>query len=48
MTRAGKLRNLRKANDLAIREMIRRQLALPMDRRTNFLRKRIGICSSCL
>jgi hypothetical protein len=48
MTRAGKLRNLKKANDQAIREMIRRQLALPMEKRTNFLRKRVGIASSCL
>ena len=48
MTRQGKLRALRKANDFAIRDMIRRQLALPMEKRTNFLRKRIGICSSCL
>jgi hypothetical protein len=35
-------------NDLAIRDMIRRRLALPIEKRTNFLRKRIGICSSCL
>lgn len=48
MTRAGKLRNLRKANELAIREMIRRQLALPMEQRTHLLRKRTGICQSCL
>lgn len=48
MTRAGKLRNLRKANDAATVEMIRRQLALPMEKRTGFLRKRVGICSSCL
>ena len=48
MTRAEKLRNLRKANDRAIREMIRRQLALPMEQRTNFLRKRIGFTGSCL
>lgn len=48
MTREGKLRNLRKASDLAVRDMIRRRLALPMEQRTNFLRKRIGIGSSCL
>ncbi len=48
MTREGKLRKLRKTNDQAIRDLIRRRLVLPMDKRTNFLRKRIGICSSCL
>jgi hypothetical protein len=48
MTREGKLRNLRKANDAAIHEMIRRRLALPMEQRTNFLRKKIGICNSAL
>lgn len=41
-------RNLREENDLAIRKMIRRRLALPFEQRTNFLRKKIGICSSAL
>ncbi len=36
------------ANEQAVREMIRRLLALPMEKRTNFLRKRVGISSSCL
>jgi predicted nucleotidyltransferase len=48
ITRQAKLRNLRKENDLAIRDMIRRRLALPVEQRTNFLRKKIGICSSAL
>jgi hypothetical protein len=48
MTREGKLRAMRKANDFAIRDMIRRQLGLAMQKRTNLLRKRVGICSSCL
>ncbi len=46
MTREGKLRNLRKASGLAVREMIRRRLAVPMEQRTNFLRERFGPGSS--
>jgi hypothetical protein len=46
LTRAAKLRHLRKVNDKAIREMIRRQPAPPMEQRTNFLRKPIGSASS--
>ncbi|MDE3165212.1 MAG: hypothetical protein KGN36_05350 [Acidobacteriota bacterium] len=48
MTREGKLRNLRKASGLAMRDRIRRRLAMPMEQRTGFLRKRIGPGSSCL
>jgi len=29
-------------------EMIRRRVAAPLDKRMNFLRRRIGICSSAL
>ena len=36
MTREGKLRKLRKTNDQAIRDLIRRRLALPLEKRTNF------------
>jgi hypothetical protein len=48
ITRAAKLEALKKDNDIAIRDLIRRRLAMPVEQRTNFLRKRIGICSSCL
>jgi hypothetical protein len=33
---------------LVLIDQIRRLLALPMDRRTNFLRRRIGYRMSCL
>jgi hypothetical protein len=36
------------ATERAQREQIRRWLGLPPDRRTHFLRKRIGIQASCL
>lgn len=39
---------LRKESDRAEREMIRRWQALPMEKRTNFLRKRIGLGASAL
>jgi hypothetical protein len=29
-------------------DMIRRRVAAPIERRMNFLRKRVGICRSCL
>ena len=32
----------------SLTDQIRRLLALPIERRTNFLRKRIGFCASCL
>ena len=35
-------------SELANRDLIRRLLALPPEKRTNFLRKRVGICQSCL
>ena len=44
----GKLDALRVAAERAQREQIRRWLRLPPDRRTHFLRKRIGIQASCL
>jgi hypothetical protein len=41
-SRRKKLAALKKESDRNLREMIRRWQALPPDRRTNFLRKRIG------
>src|SRR5947209_236845 len=45
---AAKLDGLKKESDLALRDQIRRLLALPMERRTHFLRKRVGIRMSCI
>jgi hypothetical protein len=39
---------LRKQSDWLENDMIRRRVAAPLERRMNFLRKRIGICSSSL
>jgi hypothetical protein len=41
------LASLKKESDLALRDLIRR-LALPIEQRTNFLRKRVGFRASCL
>lgn len=48
VSRKAKLEALKKESDLALRDQIRRLLALPAERRTNFLRKRIGFRISCL
>lgn len=47
-TRAERLEALKKETDLALRDQIRRLLALPPEKRTHFLRKRVGIRMSCL
>jgi hypothetical protein len=47
-SRKDKLEALRQESERALVEQIRRALALPPDRRTNFLRKRIGFRMSCL
>ena len=48
VTRKAKLEALKKESELALRDQIRRLLALPPDRRTNFLRRRVGFRMSCL
>jgi len=48
ITRKARLAALKKESDAALRDQIRRLLALPMERRTHFLRKRIGLHMSCL
>ena len=46
--RNEKLKALKKENERNLIEQIRRQLARPMNRRTNFLRKRLPGGGSCL
>ena len=47
-SRSVRLRMLRKANDRALKEQIRRLLLLPMNKRTHFLRVRLPFGGSCL
>jgi hypothetical protein len=46
--RNKRLKALKKESERNLPEQIRRQLALPMNRRTNFLRKRLPGGGSCL
>jgi len=46
--RKVKLEALARESDRALGEQIRRLLALPPDRRTHFLRKKVGLRASCL
>ena len=48
VARRKRLVALRRESDRALVELIRRQLALPPEKRTNFLRKRIGARGSAL
>ena len=48
VTRRAKLEALKKESDLVLTDQIRRLRALPPDRRTNFLRRRIAYRMSCL
>ncbi len=48
VSRKARLEALKKESDLAERELIRRLLALPPEKRTHFLRKRVGIRMTCL
>ena len=47
-SRKTHLEAFKKESDLAERELIRRLLALPPEKRTHFLRKRVGMRMSCL
>lgn len=47
-SRRAALAAVARENERAVREMIRRRLALPPERRTNFLRKRVGIGRTAL
>lgn len=47
-SRKRALAALRKENERAELELIRRRLAMPLEQRMNFLRKRIGIGISAL
>jgi hypothetical protein len=48
LTRKARLEALKTESELALRDQIRRLLALPMEKRTHFLRKRIGWRMSAL
>ena len=47
-SRQAQLRALRRESERAEIEQIRHWLRLPPEKRTNFLRKRVGIQASCL
>lgn len=49
-SRASQLKALRESSDLEMLDLIRRQLALPIEKRTNFLRVRLPLPGggSCL
>ncbi|MCH8991376.1 MAG: hypothetical protein IIA44_06440 [Acidobacteria bacterium] len=46
--RRAKLAAVARENERGVIEMIRRRLALPPERRTNFLRKRVSVGRSAL
>ena len=47
-SRKDKLEALKRESELVLRDQIRRLLRQAPDKRTHFLRKRIGIQESCL
>jgi hypothetical protein len=48
ISRRRKLAALERESDRVLRDMIRRRLALPIERRMNFLRKRLTFRGSAL
>lgn len=48
LTRKVRLELLKQQSEWLENDMIRRRVAAPLESRMNFLRKRIGICRSCL
>jgi hypothetical protein len=48
VSRKVRLQALKSESDLAERDLIRSLLALPPEKRTHFLRKRVGMRMSCL
>jgi hypothetical protein len=47
-SRKARLAALRKESDRQLEELIRRRLAMPLEQRMNFLRKRLPGGGSCL
>jgi len=47
LARKKALTALKKESELALRDRIRRRLDLPIEQRTNFLRKKVGFRASC-
>ena len=48
LSRKQQFAALKKESDFAPRDLIRRRLALPVERHCNFLRKRVAFRASCL
>jgi hypothetical protein len=48
VSRKAKLEALKKKSELALRDQIRRSLTRPPERRTHFLRKRVGFRITCI
>ncbi len=46
--RRRKLAALKRESERALGDQIRRRLDLPPEKRTNFLRKKVGLTGSCL